>query len=165
MYKSHVLLFFLLVIFANVFGQLDLNRNIKIKQYAYKIDTTASKFKSLRFKIDTIQVKAKKYDQKIITKCLFELSKSLLTISYYLKGESLILISVREQSPMFENMYYESLFYYNNETLFDEEYSSTVRPGVLIPKNKTTYELYGYNQSLNKAFLKHFVLELYKKLE
>lgn len=165
MNKSNVLLFFFLVIFSNVFGQLDLNRNIKVKQYAYKIDTTPSKFTYLGLKIDTIQVKAKKYNQKVIANCLFDISKSFLTICYYLKGESLILISVKEQSPIFESMYFESLFFYNNETLFDEEYSSTVRPCVLVPKNKTVYELYGYNPSLNELFLKHFVLELYKKLE
>ena len=62
-------------------------------------------------------------------------------------------------------MFKESMLYYKEGKLVDEEHSSTVQIDVLIPKGKDIYQLYGYNQALSGEFLKKFGVELYEKLK
>ena len=164
MVKTSILLPLLIFFKSIAFGQVDINRNIEIKQYAHQLDSAQGVFKQLSFKMDTVQIDTKKYENRITAKCLFEKSRSYLTISYYLKSNNLILASVKEQSPKMDMCYYESLFFYSNNKLTDDECGSIAPKCFAEPMNKSIYQIYGYNPSLDKIFLEDFVMKLYNRL-
>lgn len=157
-----VLTFFVSV---KLFGQDKLSKADSISLYAYQIDTANTKIDSFKFLLDSIQVDVKTKDNKIATTNLFEKSKSRLTVDYYFKDNDLVLINISEQSPKFDDLHSYSVFYYDKVKLFDEKYRHTIRPCLAIPLDKTIYQLYGYNPTLNSEFLKVFIVELLDKIK
>ncbi|OQP47846.1 hypothetical protein A4H97_30515 [Niastella yeongjuensis] len=162
---SIIILSLLLFSQTYLFGQETNARRKAIDTYAYQLDTTKSSTDTITFLFDTIQVKAQVQNNRISATCLFKQSKSLLTINFYSRGNILVSVKVREQSPHMSDMFSNSSFYYDKGQLFDVEYFYTVRPCMAIPMDKSIYEQYGYNPNLNADFLKQFVLRLYGKIK
>ncbi|MBO9204330.1 MULTISPECIES: hypothetical protein [Niastella] len=150
---------------TDLFGQQTNARTNAINIYTYQLDTTKSDTNTITFQFDTIQVTAQVQKNRISATCFFKQSKSLLTINFYSRDNKLVSVKAREQSPIMNDMFSMSIFYYDNGKLFDENYFSTIRPCMAIPVGISVYELYGYNPNLNAGFLKKFVLQLYDKIK
>ncbi|GEM_PF-1094634 len=154
-----------LLVSTRLFGQDKISKTDSISLYAYRIDTTKTKTDSFKLSLDSIQVDVKTKTNKIATTNFFEKSKSHLTIDYYFKDKDLVLVNIVEQSPKLDDLHSYSVFYYDNGRLFDEKYRHTIRPCLAIPMDKTIYELYGYNPTLNTEFLKKYLVELLDKIK
>ena len=154
-----------LLISAKLFGQDKLSKTDSISLYAYQIDTAKTKTDSFKLLLDSIQVEVKTKTNKISTTNFFDKSKSHLTVDYYFKDDNLVLINIAEQSPKLDDLHSYSIFYYDKGKLVDEKYRHTIRPCLAIPIDKTVYELYGYNPTLNSDFLKFYVIELLDKIK
>jgi hypothetical protein len=150
---------------SNLFGQQANAKTDPIDFYTYQLDTTISKADSISFLLDSIHVKAYVQKNKIIATCLFEKSKSLLTIYLYSKDNNLVAAKVQEQCPTMDDLHNYASFYYDKGKLLDNKYRWTVRPCMAVPMDKSIYELYGYNPNLNGDFLKKFVVLVYEKLK
>lgn len=151
---------------THLFGQKTNPKRNKIDMYAYQLDTSrAATSDSITFLFDSVQVTALVQKNRVVATCLFVNSKSVLTIRYYSKDKELVSVKIREQSPLMDDMYANSFFYYDKGKLFDENYRWTVRACMAIPTDKSVYELYGYNPNLNADFFKIFVLQLYDKIK
>lgn len=160
-----ILIAFLLFIQTASFGQQRNTKANEIALYAYKLDTTTGKTDTLNFTLDSIEVKAQIQTNKIVAKCLFKQSKSILTIDLYSKERNLVFVNVKEQCPAMNDLFANTSFYYDKGQLFDEDYKCTVRPCLAYPVEKNSYEIFGYNPALTPGFPKAFVSHLYDRLK
>ena len=164
---TRLISYIILTLFVSVklLGQDKLSKADSLSLYAYQIDTAKTKTDSFNLSLDSIQVGVKTKTNKIATTNFFEKSKTHLTIDYYFKDNDLVLVNIAEQSPKFDDLHSYSVFYYDKGKLFDEKYRHTIRPCLAIPMDKTIYELYGYNPTLNSDFLKAYVVKLLDKIK
>jgi len=151
--------------FSILFAQTSDRHLRKIDMYAYKIDSSHLHFDSLKFTFDSITVKIKIYNDKLFSISHFANSNTDLTISYYLKDKKLILVRVSEQSPVFDDLYNYSYFYISNNKIISEKCRLNLRPCMAIPLDKDIYELFGYNKTFNRDFLKQYIFNLHDKIK
>ncbi len=165
---SKVILILLLVInngnlFGQYFSRYDRKDSVKISainKYRYEVDLTDKKSDSVKSDIDSAEVIVKKFNNKIETTSLFKKSKSVLFINYYFKECELVMVSVKEPSPLISELAAYSEFYFEHDSIFSSDYYFTVRVCMLMPKNMSTHELYGYNPGLSGEKLKAYVRKL-----
>ena len=139
---------------------------LSIDKYAYQIDHILPVEDSFVVKLDYIIVTGKSYIAKIQTKSLFNKSKTILLINYFIRNDSLVLVTIREQSPKMKDLFLQSSFYFENDKIFDEQYYNTIRACMEFPiDSERFYETYGYNEFLDDIFLKQYILDLLKKIK
>lgn len=144
------------------FGQNDSIKKRGINLMVHKIDSLSTKsVDNFDLKIDSINVNIKRYSNKIETENLFLNSNSKLFISYYFNDSKLIMVRAKEQSPIMDDLFNYTVFYYENEKVFAKRYYQNIRICELIPKKTSIYELYGYNKELNEVFLRSYFDKLY----
>ncbi|MCO6164115.1 hypothetical protein [Flavobacterium sp. NRK F7] len=160
------LLLFILVFFsAFVLGQNESVLKNKIDSIAYNADKSNLKvIKELTLKMDSIQVKVKRFKNKIETENTFLKSKSFVTINFYFKDEKLILVRAEEKSPLVEDLSNFTAFYYDEKDVFYKNYYQKVRICLPIDFDKSIYEVYGYNKNLNESFFTLYFEALYTKI-
>jgi len=164
--KGAILPVFLLLQILSTGQQVKADPRIDpIAEYTRQINYLNYKGDSLNLVMDSIAVNAVLSRERIICKCLFEQSKTMLTIYYYIKRAELVCTRIEEQSPFVDDLYRASVFYYENEKLFGENYFRTVRACMAIPLDNKGQIISEYNPSLSPVFLKKFVWELYQKLK
>ncbi len=169
MNKIKIILFPLLLCYINLpaqFGTFKHNsKDVAIDLYAYNVEKSITNADSFEISIDSIHVKFKTSQDKIEATSTFEKSNSILYINCYLRNDSLLKVTIKEPSPLFTDMFSASIFYIEDNKIFDEQYRCTVRPCMGIPLNKSIDELYGYNKYLRSDFLKSYIAELLKKIK
>lgn len=159
---------FLLIFNSNFsFGQNDSIKAREIYNDSFKIQK--GKFiKSAKISFDSVSVKVSQYENIIETENYFEKSKTKLNIQYFIKNKTLNLVRVREDSESPNDFWLIRQFYFENIKIFYEEeraYISGRMHGIGIPRDKTIYEIYGYNKNLNSDFLKVYILQLFSKIK
>jgi hypothetical protein len=155
--RKYFLVTYLILTASHSVGQLNDPARLKITLYAYSVDSSITKLDSVNFQWDTVGVTAIKLKNKISTTNIFTNSKSTLKIDYYYKDRRLIFIKISEPSPEFDDLSNYSDFYYSDDNkIFKENYYSSVRVCMPVPKNKSIFDLYGYNKNFDEKFLKTY---------
>jgi hypothetical protein len=152
--RKYLLIIILILISAYSIGQLNDPAMRKITQYAHSVDSSTIKLDSINFQWDTVNVIAIELKNKISTTNFFTNSKSTLNIDFYYKNGKLIFVKVTEPSPRFDDVSNFTEFCYSDDNkIFKERRYCSVRSEMLEPKNKSIYDLYGYNINFNVKFL------------
>ncbi|MCG2420443.1 hypothetical protein K8089_15560 [Aequorivita sp. F47161] len=163
-------LIFILITFIafSGFAQSDnrMTRRIEIKTYQIESDL-GKKLLTKRFVVDSAQIKADKYQNKLVADIKFKETGNKLTADIYFDSDKIILIKIKEPSPYFKNYddaEKQSEFYFKNENLIDEKIRITipsVMHGVGMPKNLD--KEFKYNEDLTTEYLiklTHKIIEL-----
>jgi hypothetical protein len=159
--RKYFLVINLILISAHSIGQLNDPTMQKITLYAYSIDSSTLRLDSIKFQWDTIGVTAITSVNKISTTNFFIKSKSILKIDYYYKNGKLIFIKITEPCPEFDDLSkYTEFYYFEDNRIFKERQYCSVRFEMLEPKNKSIYELYGYNKNFSEKFLQVYSVNL-----
>ena len=154
----------ILIISNNLFAQIDTTGMTKLSKNTFEIEISKGKvIKRSKIKLDSIDIKIKKYVNKIETENYFLKSKTKLLIDYYYRDSYLVVASVREYAKgNLKKLYNETTFYFENNKLISTVHCHRVMPCVLIPFGKNIYELYGYNKYLDDSFLISFIDKISK---
>lgn len=157
------LLLFCLPGYLASYGQKDSLKISGIDQYVFQVNSVESSFRSIQVIMDSIKADIKCYPDKIESINFFGKSQSVVTITLYTRGCELLLASIKEQSPKYDDLFAASVFYLEHDSIFFSKYYYAVRSCMGIPLNRSFYDLYGYNPALNSDFLKKYVRELYSR--
>lgn len=147
----------------NCQSQTDSLKIREIEIQAYQIDGQSKKrISKKQIHLDSITVKMERFDNKIQAVSEFKNSHSKLKTEFYYESGRLILVRFSEESPSFKkdnNAYNRIEFYLENGKLIDTKSRFGI-PNSLscigIPRDKTIYELYGYNKTFTSDFLKSY---------
>jgi len=112
-----------------------------------------------------VQIICKMFGEKIETINWFKNSRSFLKIAFYLKDGDLVFVSVREQSPLYNELYRFAGFYLENDTIFYSDYYSTRRSCMAIPFSNPVSEIYGYNPDFTGESLITYVKQLFYRIK
>ena len=136
------------------------SKTLEIDRYAYDLDSSNSKNSSWEFVMDSINVKVMTYPGKIETTSYFTRSKSILTIDYYSRCDDLVLIKIKEHCRAMDDMYKLTDLYFENNKIFNENYSWTIRSCLPLPADLDMDKYFGYNKSLGIDFLRGYTARL-----
>jgi len=148
------------------YGNADTIKIFAINKYRSQIDLVAKKTQEINLVPDSIEVRVncKNYGEKIEAVSWFKNSRSFLKITFYLKKDKLVSVSVKEKSPLYDDLYRFSGFYFESDTIFYSDYYSTVRPCMLIPVDKSLSEIYGYNPNFSGESLIAYIKKLFFRI-
>lgn len=143
-------------------------QNDSIVKGIFNLDKEITKLiKSKNVKIDSIEIIVNVYEDRIETESYFEKSKSKLSVSFLLIGNSFEKIVTRENCPFRPEDFWRTYIYEfeNGKVVGEEErlYSSSEVHGIAGRLEEKVNE--SYNKTLNSDFLKKFVVELYEKIK
>lgn len=147
----------LLIISSVVSGQIYTEEQEKVHTYVNQVENTSQQPDSLLFRMDSILVNVKRTKNKLTTTSHFINSNTDLMMNFFFKGDSLILVNVKEQSKNFNELSRFSNYYISNNKINSKHHSGTVKSG---SQNFNSSESYGYNKTFSSAFLEQYMAEL-----
>lgn len=146
-------------------GLFDKNR-LKIQREVHLIDSlNISSLDSIKLLInDSINVNAKKFNNRIATKNILRKSNTNFEIKYYLKNGELFYIKIEEQSLNFSDLKKHTEYYISKNKISDVNYYRNMRICLPISLDADIDSQFGYNKNLSENFMKKYVFQLYKKI-
>jgi len=159
-------LFFLLIT-TLCFSQRIPKKAEKIRVRAYELseDTFGVMAVGDTFLLDSIAITVSRRNHVIYCHTAFEKSNTKLDIKLVFDKEALIMASVTEPAPGgAEEVYRETIFYYEKSKLFYTDTRYTLLPCLAYPPDFNMIKDFGYNQYITTQFLEGFIPLLQAKL-
>jgi hypothetical protein len=138
--------------------------DVTILEHSHKIyEQRGEVLEHHQFKIDTVAVKYDKYTNFYYALCKFDHSGTELGLVYYINENALEMVTVRERSPLEQEVTWINQFFIENNGIFTKNSYPLANKEGEVPLKKH-YSDYQFNRSVDASFQKKFLFELYTKL-
>lgn len=162
--KGILLVFGFTLYTLSLLGQSDSLKRENLREYAWNLDNSLTKFDSSVFKIGSARVELKNYGNKLTAKMIIE--GSSLTISLYLKDCELVMAKTIEPSPKMPDLSAFSEFYFQNDTVFHFRFYFTVPSCMALPLfTKNRAAIFGYNSVFTEEFLLSLIRNIVSRVK
>jgi len=138
--------------------------DVTILEHSHKIfDQRGDVLEHHQFKMDTVGVKYDKYTNFYYALCKFDHSGTELGLVYYINKNALEMVTVRERSPLEQDVTWINQFFIENNNIFAKNsYPLANKEGETAVKKR--YSDYQFNNALDASFQKKFLFDLYTKI-